>query len=135
MSVFAWKEKYSVNIKTIDDQHKKLVNMVNEMHEAMRQGKGKDVLGPILDGLIGYTKSHFATEERLLEQNGYSDFEAHKEKHTKMTGKVLSLQKDYHNGKCQLSFDVSKFLQDWLNKHILGTDKKYSEFLNSKGVV
>ena len=132
--LMAWRDEFSVNIREIDDQHKMLMNMVNEMHEAMSKGKGKDVLGSILDKLIQYTKTHFSTEEGLMEQHGYPGFEEHKDKHTKMTQKVLALQQDYTQGKMQLSIEVSKFLQDWLNKHILGTDKKYGEFLNAKGV-
>ena len=134
MSLFAWKEEYSVNIKEIDDQHKVLVGMVNEMHDAMSKGQGKEVLGPILDKMVDYTKKHFTTEERLMQQYRYPEFNEHKAKHTKMAEKVLALQKDFHQGSFQLTYEVSKFLKDWLNKHILGTDKKYSEFLNSKGV-
>ena len=133
MGIFDWKEEYSVKIKEIDNQHKILVEMVNEMHDAMTQGKGKEVLGPILEELIQYTKTHFANEERLMEKYDYPDFAPHRNKHKKMTAKVLSLQEDYQQGKFQLSFEVSKFLQDWLTKHILGTDMKYSDFLISRG--
>ena len=129
-----WKEEYSVNITEIDDQHKMLISMVNEMHEAMKKGESKEILGPILDRLVQYTKEHFAREESIMEENGYPEFKEHKEKHNKMTQKVLSLQHDYHNDKFHLSFEVSKFLQEWLNKHILGTDKKYTAYLNTQGV-
>ncbi|PLX49800.1 MAG: hemerythrin [Desulfobulbaceae bacterium] len=134
MAMFAWKPEYSVNIKEIDDQHKQLVAMVNELHEAMTQKKGKEVLGPILAKLINYTATHFAAEEKLMQQHGYPDYDKHKAKHEKMVQKVLALQNDYKGGKITMTFEVSKFLQDWLNKHILGTDKQYSAFLNDKGV-
>jgi hemerythrin len=134
MSLIAWKDEYSVKIKEIDEQHKVLVGMVNEMHDAMSKGQGKDVLGPILDGLIEYTKKHFATEERLMQRYQFPEYNEHKAKHTKMAEKVLALQADYHKGSFQLTYEVSKFLKDWLNKHILGTDMKYSVFFNSKGV-
>lgn len=134
MAMFAWKPEYSVNIKEIDDQHKQLVAMVNELHEAMTQKKGKEVLGPLLAKLINYTATHFAAEEKLMQQHGYPDYDKHKAKHEKMVQKVLSLQDDYKGGKITMTFEVSKFLQDWLNKHILGTDKQYSAFLNGKGV-
>ena len=134
MGLFAWKEEYSVNVKEIDHQHRQLVDMVNELYDAMSQKKGKEVLGTILAKLINYTGTHFSFEEKLLEQNGYPDFEEHKAKHEKMVAKVVALQNDHNSVKIALSLEVSKFLQDWLNKHILGTDKKYSGFLNSKGV-
>jgi hemerythrin len=134
MSTFAWKDEYSVNVKEIDQQHKQLVAMVNDLHDAMTQKKGKEVLGTILAKLINYTATHFTAEEKIMEQNGYPDFVEHKAKHEKMVAKVLALQNDHKAGKITLTMDVSNFLQDWLNKHILGTDKKYSAFLNSKGV-
>lgn len=134
MALFTWKDEYSVNIREIDDQHKQLVNMVNELHEAMMQQRAKDVLGSILNKLVSYCASHFATEERLMQTHGYPDFTDHKAKHDKMTAKVLALQSDLKAGKMNLTIEVSQFLKDWLDKHILGTDKKYSAHLNAKGV-
>lgn len=134
MALFPWKKEYSVNIAEIDQQHQQLVAMVNELHDAMTAQKGKEVLGLILTKLISYTSTHFATEEKLMQQHGYPDYDTHKAKHEKMVAKVLALQNDYKSGKITLTFEVSKFLQDWLNKHILGTDMKYSTFLNNKGV-
>lgn len=134
MPLLSWKNEYSVNIREIDEQHKKLVEMINELHDAMVAQKAKEVLGGVLTKLINYTASHFANEERLMKTHGYPEFAEHKEKHEKMTAKVLALQKDWQAGKINLSLDVSSFLSDWLNKHILGTDKKYSAFLGGKGV-
>ena len=134
MALFEWKEEYAVGVAEIDRQHKELVRLVNEMHEAMAQGQGKVVLGDVLGKLIDYTRKHFAMEEGLMQKHGYPDFPDHKDKHDKMTAKVLALQSDFKAGKFQLTFEVSQFLKDWLNKHILGTDKKYSPFFLEKGV-
>ena len=60
----------------------------------------------------------------------YPDYEAHRGKHQVMLGKVGSLIEDYKQGKMSLSHEVSNFLSDWLNKHIVGTDKQYSSFMN-----
>lgn len=134
MALVAWKEDYVVNVREIDDQHKKLVAMINELHDAMLAKKAKEVLGPLLSKLVAYCASHFATEEKLLKTHGYPEYDDHKEKHEKMTAKVLALQNDWKAGRVNLTLDVSKFLKDWLDKHILGTDKKYGPFLNGKGV-
>ena len=133
-SLFAWSEKYSVNIREIDSQHMKLIGMVAKLNEAMSKGKGREVLGGILKELINYTASHFAAEERLMNLHGYPEYQEHKTKHDKMTGKVLDIQKQYEEGKITITFEVMKFLEDWVDKHILGTDMKYGPFLNSKGV-
>ncbi|MFU8818504.1 MAG: bacteriohemerythrin [Desulfurivibrio sp.] len=134
MALFTWKEEYSVNIKEIDDQHKELVAMINELHEAMMQQRAKDVLGKILNKLVSYCAGHFATEERLMQTHGYPEYAGHKAKHDKMTAKVLALQNDLKANKLNLTTEVSQFLRDWLDKHILGTDKKYSTHFNTRGV-
>jgi hemerythrin-like metal-binding protein len=69
-----------------------------------------------------------------MSQHGYPEYDEHKAKHDKMVDKVLALQKDVNANKLTVSSEVMKFLQDWLNKHIMGTDKKYAPFLQGKGV-
>ena len=59
MALINWNESLSVNVKEIDLQHKKLIDMNNELNEAMKLGKGKDALGKIVNGLISYTATHF----------------------------------------------------------------------------
>lgn len=135
MALFEWSDKYSVNIKQIDEQHKKLVDMLNELYEAMKTGKGKEVLGKTLTELIQYVGTHFATEEKLFSTYGYPEYNAHKAEHIKLTQKAIELQKDFQQGAPVLTVEVLGFLRDWLQNHILGTDKKYSQFLNSKGIV
>lgn len=134
MELFPWSEKYSVNIAEIDKQHKKLVGMLNKLHNAICDGKGKEALGPILSELIQYTRTHFIAEERIMSTNGYPDYEAHKEKHRRMSDKVALLYRDYQEGKASLNFEVMDFLEKWIEKHIMGTDKKYAPFLNNKGI-
>lgn len=64
MALMSWSDNLSVNIKEIDEQHKKLVGMVNDLHDAMKMGKGNDVTGKILTGLIQYVGTHFACQSR-----------------------------------------------------------------------
>ncbi len=129
-----WKNEYSVNIKHIDDQHKGLVRLVNELHVAMLSGHGKDVLSGILSQLVSYTRTHFMTEEIMLQAQGYPELAGHKVEHERLTAKVLQFQKEFVAGKAMLSMGILDFLKDWLKNHIMGSDKKYSPFINSKGV-
>jgi hemerythrin len=129
-----WSPALSVNVKQFDDQHKKLVNMVNDLHDAMKIGKGNEVLGKILDGLISYTASHFADEERLMTTHAYPGFSAHKVEHEKLVKQVLELQQKFRSGQPILTNNVMTFLKDWLVKHIQGDDKKYGIYFNSKGI-
>ncbi len=134
MAIISWKDEYSVGISEIDRQHHKIIDLINQLNDAMTEGKGKESLGKILADLVGYTHNHFKAEEKLFDQYGYPDAEEHKIKHQKMTEKVLDLQEQFKQRKITITFEVMDFLQKWLDKHILGTDKKYGPYLNSKGV-
>lgn len=131
----AWSEKLSVGVDSIDDQHKKLLSLVNQLHDGMMAGKGKDILGGILKGLVDYTVTHFRYEEQLFARTGYPEGEAHKKDHADLVRKVQDIQRQYETtGAKALTIPVMNFLKDWLSSHIVGTDKKYSPHLIAKGV-
>jgi hemerythrin len=132
--LFPWSETYSVKIGIVDTQHKNLLNLLNELHQAMVEGHGKAKLGQVLSNLVKYTQFHFATEERLLQLHEYADFPAHKAEHDQLASTVLEYQRKFIANEIGLSVEVMNLLKDWLSKHILGSDKKYAAFLNTKGV-
>ena len=135
MPLMEWSEKLSVGIAQFDGEHKKLVGMVNNLFDAVQAGRGKDVLGPILDGLITYTKTHFANEERYMSQHAFPELAAHKNEHEALTRQVMDVEKKFKAGATAvLSMEVMNFLKNWLVKHILGTDKHYGPYLNARGV-
>jgi len=133
--MFIWEEKYSVNVKEIDEQHKKLVSILNELHTAMLGAKANYVLlKKILNELIEYTVYHFKTEEQYMVKYLYPKYAEHKESHKNLTEKVLSFYSDFEKGKKLLTVELLFFLKDWLTNHILGEDKMYSQFFNNKGL-
>ena len=135
MPLMNWTEKLSVGVAVIDDDHKKLVAMVNGLYDAMQAGRGKDTLGQILDDLVQYTKVHFAREEKFFAQTGYPGALLHKQEHDALTGQVVDVQHKYAAGaSATLSLDVLHFLKDWLIQHIQGSDQKYRPHLNAKGL-
>jgi len=134
MSLITWKEEYSVGVAEFDNQHKKLIDLMNQLHDAMKSGMSKQALAPILSELIDYTKTHFGNEERMFSLHKYSDLNTHKREHEKLTQQVVEFQKDFQEGKTSISIDVMNFLRNWLVGHIAGVDKKYTQFFNSKGI-
>ena len=134
MALITWKNDYSVNIAIIDQQHKKLVELINELHDAMLNKQTKETTGIIIDELIKYTDSHFSTEEKYFEQFNYPDTVNHKRVHNNFVNKVVSFKKDFENGKVLISMEIINYLKEWLLKHILVTDKKYTNFLNNHGI-
>ena len=129
-----WTEQYSVRVRELDEQHKKLFAMIQALNEAMGAGRGKQELSKIFANLMDYCVTHFTNEERILKTQGYPEYEAHHQIHEKMMSKARSLQNDFVAGKVGITLETMKFLEDWLGKHIMGTDKKYGAHLNSKGV-
>jgi hemerythrin len=134
MALIEWSSSYSVNVAEIDSQHQKLVALINQLNDAMAQGKGRDVAGKILGDLIDYTSTHFSTEEKYFDKFGYSESLSHKKEHAELTKKVLEFQDGFNKGNLALSLELMRFLKEWLIVHIQGTDKKYSAFFNEKGL-
>ncbi|MGQ9610355.1 MAG: bacteriohemerythrin [bacterium] len=134
MALFVWSDNFSVNIKYIDEQHKKLVNILNNLHDAMKLGKGSEVLNNVLAELVRYVETHFTTEEKLMNTHNYPEYNTHKLEHANLAKKAKELQKSSQQGQNIITIEVMNFLKNWLQSHILGTDKKYGPFLNSKGI-
>lgn len=134
MAFFDWNDTYSVGVVKIDNQHKRLVQIINELSDAMGAGKGREVLGNVLKELIAYVNTHFKTEEEMMVQYGYEEYENHRYEHEKLTDEVKRFFDDYQAGKAPLSIQIMNFLRSWLMDHIVVKDKKFGKFLNSKGV-
>jgi len=134
MSLIAWNQGFSVNIKRYDDQHKELVGLINQLHEAMKVGKGREALGEIFQSLAQYTIIHFQDEELWMKIHHYEGYDAHKKEHSVLTAKVNEMLESHKDGNNIISQDVMSFLRNWLIFHIMDCDKKYGPFLNSKGI-
>ena len=134
MALFNWNDSFSVNVAEIDKQHQKLIQFINDLNDAMKQGKGKDVLGNILNELINYTSVHFKFEEKYFDQHNYPSKDAHKLEHINLVKKVMDFRNDFQQGRLAVSVELLSFLVNWLKNHILIEDKKYSAFFNSKGL-
>jgi hemerythrin-like metal-binding protein len=129
-----WNSKYELGIRIIDDQHKKLVETVNKLHEAMEHRGARQVMPEILDSLVDYTKIHFRTEEELMRKYGFEGYEDHRHEHDDFIEKVSDfVEKFQHHS--TISLEVMDFLKNWLLHHILQTDKETVQFLKSQGVI
>ena len=134
MSLIDWNETLDLQIGEIDTQHRKLVDMINELNDAMHAGKGKQVVGKILNGLIAYAGSHFKTEEQYFDQLGYAGSAKHKAEHHAFVRRVTEFQQGYQSGRIGLTTQVMNFLSDWLQSHIKGSDKQYVPLFREKGI-
>ena len=134
MPFMAWNDRLSVGIKVIDDDHKRLLGLANELYDAIGANRGREVLGPILDGLVNYTRVHFAREEKFFAQTNYPEAATHKQKHEELMRQVLSIQERWNGGSNTLTLETMTFLKDWLFDHILDCDGKYGPHLRQSGI-
>ncbi len=134
MAVIQWTDNLATNVTQFDEQHKKLIKMINDLHDAMSSGKGKEAAGKVLVDLVNYCGTHFSAEEKLMTTHNYPEYAEHKKLHDDLTRQALELKKGYEQGKPVITIELLTFLRNWLTNHITGTDKKYSAFFKSKGV-
>lgn len=131
----AWDTGLSVGIQSIDDDHKKLLTLINNLQTAIYYPTGEDFERQALKELVDYTKYHFKREEDLMQQHGYPDFENHRNLHNRMIAEVESYLKSYETDREGTIERLAFFLKNWLIKHIKGTDQEYSPFLKDKAVI
>ncbi len=132
MGYLKWSDRYSVHVDEIDKQHQKLINLINEMYDAMKAGEGKKIIDTVLDKFVDYTVYHFHAEERLMQQHGYPKYDDHKVMHDKIAKKARGLKEELDKGNKPSNIDVMLLLTNWLNAHILEEDKKYVPYTESK---
>ena len=134
MALFEWTPTLSVGVTEMDDQHKKLIDIINRLNEAMKTGKAKEVLAPILKEMADYTVYHFGVEEGYMQKFGYAGLASQKTEHKKYVDRMNELNRDFSSGKLMITLDVMTFLKEWLSKHIQGTDRQYTKLFNEKGL-
>ncbi len=130
MAIIKWQDIYEVHVEEIDNQHKKLVSLMDTMAEAMRSGKGKTVVGRVLNELVDYTAYHFASEEEWMRRHQYREYETHKAIHRELTRRAMEMKRTFELGQPLVTAQVLQFLSEWLNKHIIGEDGKIGRALN-----
>lgn len=132
MPLFPWDDKLKTNHPNIDSDHRKLVDLVNKLFDAMQAGKGKDACGQVLNELVSYTKTHFAMEERLMATHGYARMAEHKAEHAKLIKDVSDFKTKFDAGSLTVTASLLSYLRDWLINHISKSDKALAESILSR---
>jgi hemerythrin len=134
MALIEWSDEHKVNVREIDEQHRQLVALVNNLHEAMKNRGGSDTIRRRVADLVLHTRGHFSFEERLMSDHSYPDFERHKTEHEKLLGRITDLERQVQEGDLLMSFGVALDLRGWALRHIEFSDRLLGAFLNSRGV-
>lgn len=132
-NLFVWNDDFSVGIQEVDEQHKDLVDLLNQLHEAIIERHGTLASRNILNRLADYTRIHFTVEESLMRVVNYPEYEEHKHVHEELITQVIALQEKLDTGKAAITFELLHFLKIWLQKHIIESDKQFGQFFLDHG--
>jgi len=134
MALFEWTDDFITGIEAIDDDHKLLVSLINQLHEATAAGQNREIITSVLTVLMEYTCTHFAREEKILEKSDYPHLEMHQEKHKVLREQVIEIHRRFVEEEVDsIAGETLVFLKEWLTKHILGTDLAYKPYV--QGIV
>lgn len=127
-----WTAEFSVGVEEIDNDHKRLLALLNELHDAVEAGAAWEVLDKVLDGLMLYVNYHFAHEESLFARTDYPGYDRHRRQHQALTVTVKEIYEDFHEASSgTLPQQVLEFLKNWLYEHIMGSDRAFGVYYNS----
>ena len=129
----SWDDDLSVGIQEIDEQHKILVGLINRIYNEAFIKHDNSIANEVLAELVLYTLIHFSVEESLFRIFNYPKYEEHKAQHAELTKQVMAMKDRIAQGE-QINIDLINFLKNWLKKHILQEDKKYSRFFAEKAL-
>lgn len=133
MVFIPWSDNLSVGVQEIDQQHQKLISMLNQFYDMVTQDNRK-ALESLLNSMAEYTLYHFKTEEAYFDRFQYSDSAEHKKRHQEFAAKVADVTARIRSGKMVISMEVTNYLKEWVTNHILREDKKYQACFNANGL-
>lgn len=135
MSLVEWDKTYSIGIAIFDDEHKKLIAIINQLEQAIAAGTDSLILQQITDSLVEYTLMHFRHEEMYFDDWAYPDAVEHAAAHAALRQRVFDYRKQIRErDNSTLAVELAVFLKEWLQQHILIDDRKYGAFLFEKGL-
>ncbi len=130
-----WNEGMSVGVEAIDNDHKTLLSLINEVNEAINSSSTDAIVEDIFKRLEDYTKQHFAREELLMRQCRYNDLEDHKKQHQRFINKIPELRNHLLNANTiDVASETGLFLLNWLMNHIIVEDMSYAKTVHDHGL-
>ena len=129
MSYIPWNNSMLVNIDEIDAQHKKMVDLINRLHEHLIVGEGDASLKPVLSSLIEYIFVHFSAEEKFMRDHGFPNYEEHKHDHDRYVADIKRFVQEYQSNQPLLAREILLYLGDWARKHIGHEDIQYARYI------
>ncbi len=129
MALLAWDESLETRIPHIDEQHRGLVKLINDLDQSLQEGTAGLLVSNVLQELMRYVKDHFEDEEQFMLRHAFPDLPAHRREHDLFVTRLKDIHANFLDGDA-LSSNILDFLKGWLVHHIRGTDQVYVAFIN-----
>ncbi|MFZ5797109.1 MAG: hypothetical protein C4563_10850 [Desulfobulbus sp.] len=137
MALLQWNDELQVHIPDIDEQHRRFIGYIGELHELRRRKNSLNAMGGLLNELLDYARVHFKTEERYFDMFSYDEASLHKKEHARLLQKLEDFKKSYDaQADLFLAMKLANFLSEWLEDHLVKIDRNFARQLleaNSPG--
>ncbi len=132
---FTWDDRYDTGIRIIDEQHRELFRLVNDLRRMVQDGTERGTVADLLEQLVIFTKLHFDTEEALMGQYDYPDLSGHASEHASMLTSLRELLAKFHESHQTMAMLVPTFMEGWLRHHISDGDFGFKTFLLARNLL
>ncbi len=132
MSYLSWEDKYSIGIQEMDDQHRRIVELINTLYDGRIEGNADTATLEALDGVTKYARKHFKDEEDLMEKVNFPQLEEHRAEHHQLVKSIIEFHKRVKGNSPPTNFELFSFLRKWLVEHIVESDKVYGKYIANK---
>ena len=133
MALVTWSDFYRTAIPIVDEQHQRLFLLINELHESLHSSRGKGQVPRILDALVEHAGMHFRTEEDFMGLHHFDGLAAHRAEHGRLMQSMRAFRERWPQAEAR-PMDLSRFVGDWLTRHIVEMDFQYAMFLKDRGI-
>ena len=137
MPLIQWDDSFSVGFEEIDAQHRRWVQLINDLDDALEDGDPDELAlarHESLKAMVEYACFHFNSEEGFMAKMGYPELKTHRQLHDQMARKLLQIQRDNENGYHPLNTQLMSLMVNWLKDHILTQDKQYAAYAAENGI-
>ncbi len=130
-----WDDKFSAGISMIDEEHKKLIGILNKAILAKEHNDNPEEIKEILSEMIEYSDEHFSTEEAYMIKFNFQEYQSHRNEHLDFRDKTIASYNKLVRGDYQIANELLEYLKQWLVNHIQVTDRQYIDCFKKHGLI
>jgi hemerythrin-like metal-binding protein len=134
METILWTDEFRLDIEELDNQHKYLIEIINDLRAAIEADKNDKHLYIIIKNLQNYSRIHFGTEEKYFERFNYPLSEEHIKQHKEFSEQINKFKSEFEKQTPQISYELLSYLIEWIYSHIATDDKNYTECFKANGL-